>query len=416
MIQWELVLLEWYAWLEHHDSFTFVDRAGTFTARKSMLKTRDTYWKAYRKRQGKLYRIHLGHSHTLTLERLQATARAFSGEQVLVEPDNESSTQPVATNLSSPRVAINADNYMTLMQTKLYPPRSRSDMISRTHLIERLNEGLSGNVTLVCAPAGFGKTTLLTDWLHTINRTKVWLSLDEKDDELRTFVQSLAAALQRVFSDAFQATASLLNAPRILPPDQVATILINDLADLPEDVVLVLDDYHLIHKSDVHTLLDLLIEHLPLQLHLVLATRTDPMLPLTRWRARGSLNELRHTDLRFTLEETEAFLTSVIGSVAAHEAAGTLQERTEGWIAVLRLAALSLRNTSDRTAFIERLGHYSDRSVSSYLVEEILSQQTPAVQVFLEWTSILDQFCAELCAAILDNELLKVRCKLPWTG
>ena len=374
---------EWYAWLEHHDSFAFVDRAGTFTARKSMLKTRDSDWKAYRKRQGKLYRIHLGHSHTLTLERLQATARAFSGEQVLVEPDDESSTQPVATNLSSQRVAINVDMYMTLMQTKLYPPRSRRDMIPRTHLIMRLSEGLSGNVTLVCAPAGFGKTTLLTDWLHTINRTKVWLSLDEKDDELRTFVQSLATALQKVFSNAFQATASLLNAPRILPPNQVATILINDLADLPDDVVLVLDDYHLIHNSYIHTLLNLLIEHLPVQLHLVLATRTDPLLPLTRWRARGWLNELRHDDLRFTLEETEAFLSSVIGSVAAHEAAGTLQERTEGWIAVLRLAALSLRNTSDRTAFIERLGHYPDRSVNSYLVEEILSQHTPADKCFL---------------------------------
>jgi len=395
---------EWYAWLEHHDSFAFDDRTGIFTARKSMLKTRETYWKAYRKRQGKLYRIHLGHSNTLTLERLQAAARAFSGKQIPVEPNDESLTQPVATSLSSPRIVINADKYMTLMQTKLYPPRSRSDMISRTHLIKRLNVGLSGNVTLVCAPAGFGKTTLLTEWLHTIDRTTVWLSLDERDDELRTFVQSLAASLQSIFSDAFQATASLLNAQRILPPDQVATILINDLADLPEDVVLVLDDYHLIHNSDIHTLLDLLIEHLPLQLHLVLATRTDPLLPLTKWRARGNLNELRHADLRFTLEETEAFLAGVIGSAAAHEAAGILQERTEGWIAVLRLAALSLRNTSDRTVFIKRLGHYSDRSVSSYLVEEILNQQTPDVQAFLERTSFLDQFSAELCAAILDND------------
>ena len=277
-------------------------------------------------------------------------------------------------------------------------------MISRAHLIERLNEGLSGNITLVCAPAGFGKTTLLTEWLHTIDRTTAWLSLDEKDDELRNFVQSLTAALQTIFPDAFLATASLLKAPRIPPSDQVATMLINDLADLPEDVLLVLDDYHLIHNSDVHALLDLLIEHLPLQLHLVLATRTDPLLPLARWRARGCLNELRHADLRFTLEETETFLTRVIGSVAAHETAGTLEERTEGWIAVLRLAALSLRITSDRAAFMERLRHYPDHAVSSYLVEEILSQQTPTVQVFLERTSILNQFCAELCAAILESD------------
>ncbi len=395
----------WYDWLEHHATFTFVDRVGTFTARKGMLKTRDSYWKAYRKRQGKLYRVHLGYSHTLTLERLQAAAKAFAGGQ---DPGGESadvtSAQPVATRLSSPRIAINAGNYVSLMQTKLYPPRSRSDLISRTHLIERLNDGLSGNITLVCAPAGFGKTTLLTEWLHAIDRTIAWLSLDEKDDELRNFLQSLTAALQTIFPDAFQATASLLKAPRILPPDQVATLLINDLADLPDDILLVLDDYHLIHNSDVHTLLDLLIEHLPVQLHLVLATRTDPLLPLARWRARGRLNELRHADLRFTLEETENFITSVLGSVAAHEIAGTLEERTEGWIAVLRLAALSLRNTTNRAAFMERLRHYPDHLVSSYLVEEILSQQTPTMQMFLERTSILDQYCSELCAAILAND------------
>jgi LuxR family maltose regulon positive regulatory protein len=394
----------WSDWLEHHTAFTFVDSVGSFTARKSVVKIGDSYWKAFQKRQGKLYPIHMGHSQTLTLERLQATAKAFSVERVLVKPVGDSSTQPVASSLSSPRVAINADKYMSLMQTKLYPPRSRRDMIPRTHLIDRLNEGLSGNITLLCAPAGFGKTILLTEWLHTIDRTTAWLSLDEKDDELRNFVQSLTASLQNIFPDAFQATASQHNAPRIPLPDQLATILINDLADMPEDVVLVLDDYHLIHNNDIHTLLYLLIEHLPLQLHLVLSTRTDPSLPLARWRARGHLNELRHIDLRFTLEETETFLTSVIGSVVAHEVAGTFQERMEGWIAVLHLAALSLRNTSDRVAFIERLRHYSDRSVSSYLVEEILIQQTPAVQVFLERTSILDQFCAELCAAILDND------------
>ena len=259
----------WYDWLEHHTTFTFVDRVGTFTARKSIIKTGDFYWKAFRKRQGKLHRIHLGHSHSLTLERLQATSRAFIEELVPNKLTNVSSTHPVATRFSSPRVAINADIYKSLIHTKLFPPRSLRDIISRTHLIERLNEGLSGNITLLCAPVGFGKTTLLTEWIHTIDRTTVWLSLDEKDDELRTFVQSLAAALHNIFSDAFQATASLLHAQQIPSPDQIATILINDLADLPDDVVLVLDDYHLIHKSDIHTLLNLLIEHLPVQLHLV---------------------------------------------------------------------------------------------------------------------------------------------------
>ena len=406
----------WYDWLERHATFTFVDRAGTFTARKSMLKTRDSYWKAYRKRQGKLYHIHLGHSHTLTLERLQATARAFSGELVPIEQGGESSTQLVATRLSSPRIAINADNYMSLMQTKLYPPRSRSHLISRTHLIERLNEGLSGNITLVCAPAGFGKTTLLTQWLQTINRTTAWLSLDENDNESRTFVQSLTAALQSIFPDAFQAAASLLNAPRISPPDQVATLLINDLVDLPDDVLLVLDDYHLIHNNDIHTLLDLLIEHLPVQLHLVLATRADPPLSLARWRANGYLNELRGSDLRFTLEETETFLARALGSVAAHEVAGALEERTEGWIAILRLTMLSLRSASDPAAFMERFRHTPDHSINSYLVDEILGQQAHDVQELLVQMSMLEQFCTGLCVAILGSHAVheEVQTTLKW--
>src|SRR5439155_13483373 len=179
--------------------------------------------------------------------------------------------------------------------------------------------------------------------------------------------------------DAFQATASLLEAPRFPSIDHVVTLFINDLADVPDDVILVLDDYHLMRNREIHTLLDQLIEHLPHQLHLVLATRSDPPLPLARWRARGYLNDLRLTDLRFTLEETETFLTRELGSGAAHESAATLEERTGGWIALLRLASLSLRNTPDSAAFMEQLQSYPDHSISSYLVEEVLAQLAPAV-------------------------------------
>ncbi|HET8852943.1 MAG TPA: LuxR C-terminal-related transcriptional regulator, partial [Ktedonobacteraceae bacterium] len=228
------------------------------------------------------------------------------------------------------------------------------------------------------------------------------------------FVQSFTTALQTVFPDALQAMVSLLKAEQFPPPDRVATLLINDLADVSEDVVLVLDDYHLIHNSEVHTLLDLLIEHRSLPLHLVLATRSDPPLPLARWLARGHLNELRRADLRFTLEETEAFLTRVLGSVAEHETAVALQERTDGWIAVLRLATLSLRSTSDQAAFMLRLRHYPDRNVSNYLVEEILSQQAPTVQEFLLRMSILEQFCAELCTAIIGSDASHAQATLDW--
>jgi LuxR family maltose regulon positive regulatory protein len=311
-------------------------------------------------------------------------------------------TEPAA--FLRPAHAVPAGPASSLMRTKLYRPRSSSDVIPRVLLIERLNAGLGGKVTLVCAPAGFGKTTVLTEWVQTLNRPSTWLSLDENDNELAIFVYSLTAALQAVFPDAFKATASLLKAPQFPSLDHAATLFINDLADLPEDVVLVLDDYHLIHMNEVHTLLDLLIEHLPSQLHLVLATRSDPPLPLARWRARGYLNELRSADLRFTLEETEAFLTRALDNEVAHETAVALEDLTEGWIAVLRLAALSLRSTANRVAFMERLRGSPDRYISSYLVEEILSQQAPFVQELLVRTAMLEQFCAGLCVAVMGSD------------
>jgi LuxR family maltose regulon positive regulatory protein len=406
----------WYNWLEHHIAFTFVNRVSTFTARKSTLRTKGSYWKAYHRRQGKLYCIYLGHAHELTLEQLQAAARAFAGEYIPGDTVGVSSTQPAASRLPSPRIAITVDHSMSLLQTKLYRPRSRSDLIPRARLLERLNAGLSGNVTLVCAPVGFGKTTLLAQWLETIDRPSAWLSLDEDDNELHVFVRSLTVAFQAVVPDAFQATASLFNARQFPSADRVATLLINDLADVPDEIILVLDDYHLIRTSEVHALLDRLIEHLPPQLHLVLGTRSDPPLPLAKWRAGGHLNELRGTDLRFTLEETEAFLARVLGNEATQEIAVALEEWAEGWIAVLRLAALSLRNTSDHMAFTERFRHYPDRLVSNYLVEELLAGLAPAVQELLMRISILEQFCAESCTAILgtDTSHEQVQATLEW--
>ena len=397
----------WYDWLEQQSSFTFVDHTLTFTAHKSVLRTRDSYWKAFRRHQGKLYRIHLGHSHTLTLERLQAAAQAFAGEHVPGEQASVPSRQPAASRLPIPpssRIVLDVDNYTSLIHTKLYRPRMGSDLIPRPRLLERLNAGLGGKVTLVCAPAGFGKTTLLVAWGETIDRPTAWLSLDEHDDELASFVRSLTAALQSVFPDAFGATASLLQAPRFPALDSLVALFSNDLADVPEDLLLVLDDYHRIRTSEVHSLLERLVEHLPAQVHLVLSSRSDPLLPLARWQAQGHLHELRGTDLRFTLEETEAFLARALGSVAAHEVAGALEERTEGWIAIVRLAALSLRNTPDQTAFLERLGLAPERTISRYLVEEVLSQQAPVVQEFVVRMSMLEQFCAGLCRAVMGSD------------
>ncbi|HEX6552124.1 MAG TPA: LuxR C-terminal-related transcriptional regulator [Ktedonobacteraceae bacterium] len=406
----------WYDWLEHHSSFLFADLTGVFSAHKSGSESSAQDWHATRTHMGKVFTVSLGPSHAITLSSLQAAARRLADEHAQVGSTTLSTARPAASTLPVPQTAATRGSLGSLMRAKFYRPRSGSDVIPRTRLIERLNAALDGEITLVCAPAGFGKTTLLTQWVQTLDRPNAWLSLDEHDNELPIFVHSLAAALQTAFPDAFGATAALLEAPRILPPDHIAPLLINDLADVPDDVILVLDDYHLIHHREVHTLLELLVEHLPLQVHLVLISRSNPPLPLARWLAKGRLNELRGADLRFTLEETQSFLTRLLGSEAAGETAGALDERTEGWIAVLRLAALSLRSTSDRASFLQRLDSYATRSISSYLVGEILAQQAYAVQEVLERASILEQFCAQLCAAVVGSEIspAQVQTTLDW--
>src|SRR5437667_1171930 len=408
--------LSWYDWLEEHTSFLFVDHVGAVTVHKIGTDHGESEWKASRTRMGKVFTVSLGSSHAINLSNLQAAARRLAGKRAHIGSTTQSTARPAASTLTVPEPVAISGSLSSLIRTKLYRPRSSSDVIPRTRLIERLNAALGGEITLVCAPAGFGKSTLLAQWVQTIDRPNAWLSLDEHDNELPVFVQSLAAALQTAFPDAFEATTALLKAPRILPPDQIATLLINELADVPDDVILVLDDYHRIHNREAHTLLELLVEHLPLQLHLVLICRSDPPLPVARWLAKGRLYELRGTDLRFTPEETETFLTHMLGSEAARETAGALEERTEGWIAALRLAALSLRGTSDRASFLEHLDNYTARSINSYLVGEILTQQTHEVQEFLEQTSILDQFCTELCAEVMGSDFSheQVQSTLAW--
>jgi hypothetical protein len=252
----------WYDWLEHHSSFVFYARGVVFHARKCGTEPGDLYWEATSAQAGELKRIRLGYGHSLSLERLAVAARTLAGEHASTEAADQSSTQPALATYQhhAPQPQASVDPLRSLVRTKLYRPRSSSDVIPRARLLERLNAGLGGNVTLVCAPAGFGKTTLLAEWLETIDRPWAWLSLDEHDNELRTFVHSLTSALQSVFPDAFEATFSLCNALQFPALDQVATLLINELADVPDAVVLVLDDYHLMRASEVHTLLTLLIE------------------------------------------------------------------------------------------------------------------------------------------------------------
>jgi LuxR family maltose regulon positive regulatory protein len=288
-----------------------------------------------------------------------------------------------------------------MLQTKLYIPRSRPGLVSRARLIERLNQAIEGKLTVVCAPAGFGKTTLLGQWLAS-DRAAAWVSLDPSDNEPTLFWAYLIAALQTVHAEIGQTTLSLLRSPQPLPVETLLGPLLNEVAALAQRSVLVLDDYHLIAAQPIHEAIGFLLDHLPPQLHLVIASRADPSLPLSRLRARGQLAELRAADLRFTVDEAVTFLKAVTGLDLAQQEVAALEARTEGWIAGLQLAALSVRGRDDVAGFISSFTG-NDRYIVDYLVEEVLQRQSGAVRIFLLQTSILERLTGSLCDAVTEQ-------------
>jgi LuxR family transcriptional regulator, maltose regulon positive regulatory protein len=289
-----------------------------------------------------------------------------------------------------------------ILATKLYKPPLRALSVRRPHLIARLNDGLRRKLTLVAAPAGFGKTTLVSEWVVSCGRPVAWLSLDEGDNDPSRFLSYLVTALGTVAPGIGEGTLRALQSPQPPPPDTLLTSLLNEIAAVPDEFVLVLDDYHVIDSKAVDSALAFLIEHQPPQMHLAIATREDPPLPLARLRARGELTELRVADLRFTPSEAAEFLNGVMDLALSEDDIGRLEARTEGWIAGLQLAAVSMQGRGDATAFIEQFTG-SHRFVMDYLVEEVLQQQPESVQRFLLHSSILDRMCGPLCEAVLLN-------------
>jgi LuxR family maltose regulon positive regulatory protein len=309
-----------------------------------------------------------------------------------------------------------------ILATKLYIPSPRPEVVLRPRLIERLNEGLRRRLTLISAPAGFGKTTLVSEWVAGCGRLEpkvrvAWLSLDEGDNDLTCFLAYLVAALQTLalpHKDAAQSEVEgpasnigagvlrMLQSPQPPPPESILTALLNEITAVPDHFVLVLDDYHVIEAQPVDHALTFLLEHLPPHMHLVIATREDPPLPLARLRVRGQLVELRAADLRFTPAEVAEFLNQVMGLNLSAEDIAALETRTEGWIAGLQLAALSMQGHKDATGFIKSFTG-SHHFVLDYLVEEVLHQQPASAQTFLLCTSILDRLCGPLCDAVMLN-------------
>jgi LuxR family transcriptional regulator, maltose regulon positive regulatory protein len=288
-----------------------------------------------------------------------------------------------------------------LLTTKLHAPRRRRGLVARPRLIERLSRGDEAALTLVSAPAGFGKTTVLTDWLSvaaTAGRSVAWLSLDARDDDPALFWAYLVAAVRTAVPDVGAGALALLSSPQSSAEAVVAS-LVNDLDVVPEELVLVLDDYHVIESAEVHEGMAFLLEHLPAQVHLVIAGRADPPLPLARLRGRGELAELRAADLRFTPGEAAEYLTDVMGLALSAGEVATLDTRTEGWIAALQLAALSMQGRTDVTAFLSDFAG-DDRYIVDYLVEEVLQRQPERIRSFLLQTSILGRLSGPLCDAV----------------
>ena len=266
-----------------------------------------------------------------------------------------------------------------------------------------MNGGLSRSLILVAAPAGFGKSTLLSDWLDTCNHPSAWLSLDEHDNDLGLFLAYFVGAIQTIFPEALAETQTLLSGPTIPSVTILAGSLINELDELGRDFVLVLDDYHTVHEQSIRELLAALLQHPPKGLHLVITTRQDPRLSLAVLRARAQLTEIRGQDLRFTLPEIVAFVAQTLGTALADDAIATLAVRTEGWAAGLRMATLTLRHGGDITEHIAGL-HAENRYVMDYLTGEVLSHVSPTIESFLYKTCILDRLCAPLCAEVIGLE------------
>jgi LuxR family transcriptional regulator, maltose regulon positive regulatory protein len=286
-----------------------------------------------------------------------------------------------------------------LLATKLHLPRLQPGFVPRPRLLDRLEEAPAGQLLLVCAPAGFGKTALLGHWAGQGRRAVAWLSLDEGDNDPARFWRHAVAALDRVRPGVAGEVAPLLGPPAPASFEGLVGALINQLAAQPDRVLLVLDDYHLIQSRQVHAAVEFLLEHLPPGLQVVMACRADPPLALARLRARGRLAELRERDLRFTPEEAAALLREAVGPDLPEAAVAALTERTEGWVAGLQLAGLSLRGQPDVNAFVASFSG-SHRFVLDFLAEEVLDHQPEDVRGFLLATAILERLCGPLCDAV----------------
>ncbi|MBO0791486.1 MAG: hypothetical protein J2P36_11125, partial [Ktedonobacteraceae bacterium] len=398
----------WFAWLETVPSFAFVGKHGRYTARKEARQQSECYWYAYQTQGKCLRKKYLGKAPHITLALLESLAEEFAAQwnqqHPLTVDNNRDLLHENGEVPALPASSLQHAPLLPLLQTKLHMPHLRPHLVVRPHLVERLQQSAQFPLTLISAPAGFGKTTLLAQWLSQSHVPVAWLSLDSDDNDPARFLPHLIAALQRLEPQLGATSLALLRTPQPPSPEIILEQLINDVVEYNDkDKVLVLDDYHVITNISLQRGMSFLLEHLPPSLHLILATRTDPPWPLARLRARGYLSKIGASDLRFASHEARCFLRTVMNLELSTEALEILEDRTEGWIAGLQLAGLSLQGRNDVDSFLTSLSE-TPRFVLDYLSEEVLKQQKPTIQEFLLFTSLLDRLSGPLCDAVTGRK------------
>ncbi len=388
-------------WLTEHTAFSFAGRAGRLSVRKEGRGGGRDYWYAYRKQDRRLRKGYLGPSAQVTFARLEEQARSLASSQPASLLDHDPVTP--SSGLSIP-----------LLATRLSPPRLPLWLVERVRLLHDLDAVCTHPLTLVSASAGSGKTTLLSAWI-TSSRVQMtlqaqpavaWLSLDTLDNDPVRFWASCIASLQSCLPTLGGEALALLHAREAPPLATILVALLNEIVQLDREVILILDDFHLISEPIIHEGLLFALDHLPANLHLILATRTDPLLPLSRLRARGQLLEIRSSDIRFTPLEATTFLLQHMGLPLSEEDVTTLHSRTEGWIAGLHLAALSLRKQQDISRWVSDFAG-SHRYLLDYVQQDVLARLPVALQHFLLQTSLVSRMNAALCQAITAEPSLQ---------
>ncbi len=395
----------WLAWLALHSSFSFQGQCGHLSVLKESRSRGGGYWYAYHTTESQTRKRYLGRTAMVTLVRLEEVARDLSSEHAReTKPApltslREAHVVETGRSEAAPDASRQAEQRMAFLKSKLSPPRLPPALVERTRLLEELDAVYAHGLTLLSAPAGSGKTTLLSAWAAVSSQLIAWLSLDELDNDPTRFWVSVIAALRTKVPELGEIALAMLSSSSPPPLSTILTALLNEIEEKVGDLILILDDYHVIEEPALHRALIFLLDHLPSHLHLVLSSRTDPELPLSRLRVRAQMHEIRDQDLRFSGEETASFLTQGMGLPLSEEDVATLQYRTEGWIAGLQLAALSLRKRQDCGAFVKVFAG-SHRFLLDYVQQEILARLEAPLRRFLLQTAVLSRLSADLCQAV----------------